>query len=204
MNLLEALSPLLNHCPCSHVSQFSPLTRLHTLEAIIGDTSVKINTNDYYFYSNIRWAVFGSPATHNNCESARHSFNALLLLPFSMFPDSESQLHHPHLNPCLIRIQRFFFSCKLHCNGTFCARLGMFDCELMLIFLFFLLFCSVFPKILWLYASVSLGRNILMLICSQCGFENIPGVVFDSSSSPCGVVAGIVSAAVVRQNRRKS
>lgn len=53
----------------------------------------------------------------------------------------------------------------------------------------------MFPKILPLYASVSLGRNILMLICSQCGFENIPGVVFDSSSNPRGVVAGIVSAA---------
>lgn len=43
-----------------------------------------------------------------------------------------------------------------------------------------------------------------MLICSQCGFENIPGVMFDSSSSPRGVFAGIVSAAELRQNRQKS
>lgn len=156
------------------------------------------------------WSCFWLSCHAQQRASARHSFTAVLLLPFSMFPDSESQLHHPHFKPLPDKNSTFSFSL------VNCMAMGHFvqDSECLTVssysffsppfFLLLLLFCPVFPKILWLYASVSLGRNILMLICSQCGFENIPGVVFDSSSSPRGVVAGIVSAAELRQNRRKS
>lgn len=94
MNLLEAFSPLLTHCPHSHVSQFNPFVWLRPPGAIIGDTPVKINTV-LIIYSNICGAVFGSSAMHNISASARHSITAVLLLPLFMFHDGESQLHHP-------------------------------------------------------------------------------------------------------------
>lgn len=108
MNLLEAFLRLLTHCPHSHVSQFNHFVWLCPLEGIIGDTSVKTNTV-LIIYSNICWVVFGPAAIHNNSASARHSITAVLLLPFFMFPDGESQLHHPLFKARSDKTSTYFF-----------------------------------------------------------------------------------------------